>query len=168
MTREGDLWHIQCGAERATFKASRGLEILSRLVARPGEELHVLDLVTQRADGAIDQGDAGPVLDEQARQQYQHRIEELREELEDAETLGDAARADHAREEIEFITRELSRAYGLQGRARPVGRAAERARVNVQRRLRDAVRRIEAQMPPAGVHLQQSLKTGSYCRYQPP
>jgi tetratricopeptide (TPR) repeat protein len=168
MTREGDLWHIQFGAERATFKASRGLEILSRLVARPGEELHVLDLVTQRADGAIDQGDAGPVLDEQARQQYQHRIEELREELQDAETLGDAARADHAREEIEFITRELSRAYGLQGRARPVGRAAERARVNVQRRLRDAVRRIEAQMPPAGVHLQQSLKTGSYCRYQPP
>jgi hypothetical protein len=39
--------------------------------------------------------------------------------------------------------------------------------VNVQRRLRDAVRRIAQQDPELGRHLERSVRTGTFCRYEP-
>jgi hypothetical protein len=62
---------------------------------------------------------------------------------------------------------ELSRAVGLGGRARPAASATERARVNVQRRLEDAVARVseaDAELragSAAGVH------TGTSCCFRP-
>jgi hypothetical protein len=73
----------------------------------------------------------------------------------------------HATSELEFITRELSRAYGLGGRKRRSGSAAERARVNVRRRLKDAIERIGEQLPDAGTYLANTIKTGTYCKYVP-
>jgi len=45
--------------------------------------------------------------------------------------------------------------------------STERARVNVQRRLRDAIKRVTAQCPAAGRHLDRSVRTGTYCKYDP-
>jgi hypothetical protein len=42
---------------------------------------------------------------------------------------------------LEALGAELSRAMGLGGRDKRAGSAAERARINVQRRLRDVIRR---------------------------
>ena len=78
-----------------------------------------------------------------------------------------AARAEAAREEIEFISRELSRAFGLGGRARATGSDAERARVNVRRRLKDAIERVGRVDARAGRYLENTIKTGTYCRYSP-
>jgi len=61
----------------------------------------------------------------------------------------------------------LSQALGIGGRERRVGSAAERARVNVQRRLRDAIRRIESHHPGLAKHLDRSVRTGTYCAYEP-
>lgn len=47
------------------------------------------------------------------------------------------------------------------------GAAAERARVNVQRRIRDAIRRVELHHPDLAKHLDRSVKTGTYCSYHP-
>lgn len=44
---------------------------------------------------------------------------------------------------------------------------AERARINVQRRIRDAIRRIEIHHPGLAKHLQRSVRTGTYCAYEP-
>jgi len=63
-------------------------------------------------------GDAGEMLDEQAKAAYRRRLSELREELEDAKELGNVERAEQAEEEIDALTRELSRAVGLGGRNR--------------------------------------------------
>jgi hypothetical protein len=62
---------------------------------------------------------------------------------------------------------ELSRADGIGGRERRTGSAAERARANVQRPLRDAVERITQHSPGVGKHLDWTLKTGMYCVYDP-
>jgi hypothetical protein len=43
----------------------------------------------------------------------------------------------------------------------------ERARVNVQRRLKDAIRRIGEQDPGLGRYLEATVRTGTYCVYQP-
>jgi tetratricopeptide (TPR) repeat protein len=168
LEREGELWICTCGGEEFNLKNTKGVRMLAQLVAEPGREIHVLDLSgTPPTDQAIDGGDAGEVLDATAKAQYQRRVEELRAEIEEAEGFNDPARAARAKEELEIIAGELSKAFGLGGRERRSGSAAERARVNVQRRLRDAVKRIVEQSPAAGKHLEWALKTGMYCSYDP-
>ncbi|MDX1405796.1 MAG: AAA family ATPase [Woeseiaceae bacterium] len=163
--RNGDVFEVSYAGEIATLRQSKGLEMLATLVARPDTDVHVLDL----SGGAAVEGQAaaGPALDAQARSDYESRLADLREELEEAEGFGDAARADAARQEIDFITRELSRAFGLGGRARRPGADAERARVNVRRRLKDAILRVAEQSERAGRYLENTIKTGTYCRYTP-
>jgi len=94
-------------------------------------------------------------------------VSELQEELQEAESWNDPARVERARQELEFIEQELSQALGLGGRERKAGSAAERARVNVQRRIRDAIRRIEGHHQGLARHLDRSVRTGTYCAYEP-
>jgi tetratricopeptide (TPR) repeat protein len=168
MSLEGDVWNIGFHNRSALIRDSRGLRMLARLVAEPDRDIHVLDLSGSGEVGArSDPGDAGPALDDKARQEYRRRVRDLEEELDEARELADQGRVEALRDELDFIARELSRAFGLGGRQRRAGAAAERARVNVRRRVKDAIRRIEKQLPEAGKHLDNSVKTGSYCRYAP-
>ena len=50
--REGEYWTLAFNGEVARLRASRGLLLLSRLIGRPGRELHVLDLAEQRGGNA--------------------------------------------------------------------------------------------------------------------
>jgi hypothetical protein len=93
--------------------------------------------------------------------------EDLRDQLEEAEALGDLGRAERAREELDALARELSRAFGLGGRSRRAGAAAERARTAVQRRVRDAIRRIGEHAPELAEHLDHAVRTGTFCAYRP-
>ena len=126
------------------------------LLLRPGAEIHALDLVggggagatgavTTRAEGEelnVAGDDAGPLLDAQAKREYRSRIAELREEIEEAESFNDPERASRAREELEFLGRELAGAVGLGGRDRKAASNAERARVNVTRAIRSLLKRV--------------------------
>src|SRR5438445_507093 len=47
--REGEYWTLAFNGEVARLRASRGLLLLSRLMERPGRELHVLDLADRLA-----------------------------------------------------------------------------------------------------------------------
>jgi len=168
MAAEGDVWVLAFGGRVLRLRASRGLAMLARLVAEPGREVHVLDLGGGNAGGpGIDTGDAGPVLDAQARAAYQDRYQDLEETIADAEADNDPARAEKARAEREALADELARGVGLGGRERRAGAAAERARVNVQRRLKDALDRIAAADPDLGRHLSRSVRTGTFCCYEP-
>jgi hypothetical protein len=149
-------------------KDSKGVRILGHLVSHPGREFHVLELNNLDAPPAPDQGDAGPLLDDEARRQYRQRLDQLSDELEQAEELGDSEGADRAREEMDMLGKELSRAFGLGGRPRHGSSAAERARVNVRRRIKDAITRISERFPEAGKFLDLSVKTGNYCKFDPP
>jgi hypothetical protein len=166
MSLEGDVWSVRFRDRTALVRDSKGLQMLFRLVSQPDRDIHVLDLGAAGTPSS-DPGDAGPALDEQARREYRRRVRELEEELEEATELADHGRADALREDLDFISRELSRAFGLGGRRRPTGAAAERARVNVRRRIKDAIQRIEEQLPEAARHLDNTIKTGSFCRYAP-
>jgi tetratricopeptide (TPR) repeat protein len=165
LRREGELWTLAAGQRTVRLRDSRGLQVLARLLASPGEEFHVLQLVGD-GDGA-DPGDAGPVLDEHALRRYRGRLADLREDLEEAEQFADTGRAERAREEIAFLTREVAGAVGLGGRARRAGNAAERARTTVQKRLRHAIERIEQALPDVGLHLAHTIRTGTFCGYLP-
>jgi hypothetical protein len=162
LERDGELWVLSAGSLRVTLKHTRGLPYLEALVLAPHREVHVLEL-----EGREEVADAGPLLDAQAQQQYRARVEDLEEELEEATRFNDRGRIERAREELDALAGELSRGVGLGGRQRRAGSSAERARINVQRRLRDVVRRVAEQDAALGRHLEASLRTGVYCMYAP-
>lgn len=169
MTPVGDSWLLSYGNVEFHLKDVRGVRLLAQLVDEPGREFHVLDLSREgkTQNPVVDRGDRGEALDEEARRQYRARVVELRADLDEAESWNDSGRAERAREELAFIERELTRAIGLGGRERRAGSASERARVNVQRRIRDAIRRIESYHPGLAKHLDRSIRTGTYCAYEP-
>lgn len=167
LARAGDVWRVTWAGGEVQLRDSRGMQLLARLVAEPGRELHVLDLAGAGAEAESLRGDAGPLLDAQARAAYRERVEDLEDELAEAESFGDAHRAERARAELDALADELSRSVGLGGRERRGGSAAERARSAVTRRIREAVRRVGEVDPALGQWLEASVVTGTVCVFRP-
>src|SRR5262249_3417269 len=78
--REGSFWTVAWGDVVIRVKDSRGLQYLAHLLARPGQEVHVLDLVGavqaepgQAARRHLASADAGAILDATARAAYRRR-----------------------------------------------------------------------------------------------
>jgi hypothetical protein len=165
--REGEYWTVTGEGGDIRLRDSRGLSMLARLVAEPGCEIAALDLESPTALAIVDAGDAGELLDGSARAAYRRRLVELEEECAEAEAWNDPARLARARDESEALRSELSRAVGLGGRTRRAGGAAERARINVQRRIADAIRRIQEHHAGLGQHLSRTVRTGAYLSYLP-
>jgi len=179
--REGAYWTIAWEGQTFRLKDTKGLRFLSALLAEPGREFHALDLTATTAGmpalaGTVDEpaaalradlGDAGEILDAEAKAQYRQRLDDLRADLEEAERFNDPERATRNREEIEFLTEELARATGLGGRDRKAASAAERARTNVTMAIRAALKRIAEQNPSLGRHFAATVRTGKFCSYTP-
>lgn len=164
--REGDYWTI--GPPRRTFrlKDSKGLGFLARLLAEPDREFHALDLVgTGRAATAAPL--EVPMLDAEAGRRYRTRVRDLEEEIADAEAWNDEARAAIARDELSAVAEEVARSTGLLGRARSFASDSERARVSVTRVIKAALSRIGEESPELKHHFASTVRTGTYCSYNP-
>jgi tetratricopeptide (TPR) repeat protein len=107
------------------------------------------------------------MLDEQSKAAYRRRLSELREQLETAENLGNVESAEKAEQEIDALTRELSRAVGLGGRNRRAASASERARQSITKSIKSVLERIEQSDTTLGDLLSRCIKTGAFCSYQP-
>jgi hypothetical protein len=166
MALQGEVWTLWYEGQAVRLRDSRGLGFIARLLADPGREFHVLDLAGP-APGRAVVSDQGLAIDPTARAAYRRRVEELRSAIEEAEADGDNERMTRARQELEFIEHELAAAYGLGGTPRRLADPAERARKAVANRIRDAVSRIQANHPALGRHLRTSIRTGTFCSYEP-
>ena len=180
LAREGDVWRLDYEGRVLRVRDAKGMRHLALLLANPGIEFHAVDVATAAEGGAqpgaenveglgvrAGTGDAGPALDAQAKAEYRSRLEDLRAEIEEAESFNDPERAARAREEMDFIAHELSAAVGLGGRDRRAASAAERARVNVTRALRREIRRIADEDAGLGRELETTVRTGTFCAYEP-
>ena len=191
--KEGEYWTVGYGGKSFRLKDTKGLGYLAHLLRYPAVEFHVLDLVggiagqheedeiTQLARGLPHRdddlekagihvgslGDAGEMLDDQAKAAYRRRLSELREELEEAKDLGNVERAERAKQEIDTLTKELSRAVGLGGRNRRAASASERARQSVTKTIKAVLDRIAQSDDGLGDVLSRCIKTGTFCSYQP-
>ena len=178
--REGDYWSVAFDGHLVRLRDMKGARYVARLLANPGREFHVIDLVAMEQVGRAgatrvtgsgvsfrDAGDAGEMLDARAKEAYRRRLAEIDDDVEEARASGDALRAAQAAAERDFLARELSRAVGLGGRDRRAGSAAERARASVTRAVRHAMARIRAGHPRLGTHLDRTVRTGTYCVYLP-
>jgi len=178
--REGDFWSLTYEGIVARLKDSKGLRDIALLLRTPGTEVPAVDLAhggtvgrRGRAAGRRDldlgmEGNVGETLDAMARADYRARLLDLEQEIDEADAHNDPERASQAREEREFLLGELRAAVGLGGRARRALDPTERARKAVTGRIRDAVLHVEAAHPRAGQHLRRSIRTGSFCVYDPP
>ena len=101
------------------------------------------------------------------RSAYRRRLSELREELEEAKEPGNVERAERAEQEIDALTRELSRAVGLGGRDRRAGSASERARQSIGKSVKTVLERIAQNDAALGDVLTRCIRTGTFCSYQP-
>lgn len=191
--KEGENWTVGCGESASSFKNTRGFGYIAHLLHYPHTEFHALDLyggiagqrddeefrpsthcLLERAEELEKSGihfsgpsDAGEMLDEQAKASYRSRVSELHDELEEAKRFGRVARAEQLEEEIDALTRELSRAVGLGGRDRRAASAPERARQSVTKSIRSALERIAQSDAILGDHLLRCIKTGNFCGYRP-
>jgi hypothetical protein len=145
------------------LKHTKGMEDLARLLGQPGRELHCVEL----AGAGAEQATTGEVIDAVARRRYEDRIRELQADLDEAEARHDRARAERAQVELDALVDHLTAALGLDGRARRPGSTTERARSAVTQRVRGTVRRIAAEHPDLGRHLDVSVVTGTFCCYRP-
>jgi hypothetical protein len=169
--REGEIWSIGYDGTAFSLRDVKGLRYIALLLGSPGRELHAVELA-QTVEGASGRtradGSAGPALDAQAKAAYRRRLQDLAEELEEARAWADPERAARAELEIDAVTAELAQAVGLGGRDRPGPSPAERARVNVTKTIRAAIKAIERHSPALGEHLAVSIRTGQFCSYAPP
>ena len=175
--REGDYWSIGFEKHTTRLRDSKGLQYLARLLANPGRQFHVLDLVAggkavldlSRDPGGSrvvpDAGDAGQLLDARAKDAYRRRLAEIDEDIEGARAMADVDRAAQAEAERAYLVRELSRAVGLGGRDRRAASASERARSAVTQAIRHGLARIREHDASLGAHLDHAIRTGTYCAY---
>ncbi len=191
--KEGEYWTVGCGGNAFRLKDTKGLGHLAHLLRHPAVEFHVLDLAGgvagQREAGEISQsghglphgeedlakagihiaslGDAGEMLDEQAKIAYRQRLFELREELEQAKEVGNVKLAEKMEQEIDALTSELSRAVGLGGRNRRAASASERARQSIAKTIKAVIERIAQSDARLGDIFSRCIKTGNFCSYEP-
>ena len=167
--RTGTVWRLEFRGRSITVVDSKGMRDLAVLLGRPGQEVHVLDLVEgsggpSRAEAGID---TGPMIDAAARSAYRRRLVDLEEEIDEASREHDLGRLEKLEPEKEFLVSELSAALGLGGRTRVTGDRTERARKAVAMRIGTALKAIETVHPELARHLRNSVSTGRFCSYRP-
>jgi len=186
--KAGQFWTISYEGHTFRLKDSKGLQYLHFLLAHPGEEFHAQRLLAEvegnfsgSGDGGtmnerqfLDDGlnvsslgDAGPLLDDQAGKAYKQRLEDLAAELEEAREFNDYERAERVEEEIEALTKELSAAYGLDGRARKLADPGEKARKTISKAIGRALEHIKENDESLRHHLQNTLSLGLFPAYKP-
>jgi len=191
--KEGEYWTVGYSNRALRLKDTKGFAFLAHLLRHPGTEFHALDLVGGIAAGGDEHdarqslqglprgseelekagihiaslGDAGEMLDDQAKVAYRRRLSDLREELEQAKELGNVERAERAEQEIDALTSELSRAVGLGGRNRRAASASERARQSISKTIKSVLERIAQSDAALGDIFSRCIKTGTFCSYQP-
>lgn len=161
--REDGRWTLAFEGTAVQLSEAKGIQDLAQLLSQPHQEIHCLELAGRTTEPT---GDA-PMLDERARRGIGGRVRELQETIDEAEADHDPGRAESSREELERIVELLSGSLGLGGKSRRLGSAAERARSTVTWRIRNAIRKIASVHPLLGRHLDNSIRTGTYCAYVP-
>jgi len=162
------------------LKSARGLHYLAVLLRYPGREFHVGELVRFPGDPSTpfvvdatnkyvtDRANAGiPVLDAKAKAELKARLNDLRQELNEAERFNDFYRKTEVQNELDAIIKHLASAFGLGGKDQMNCSDAERARSAVTKCTKKAIRKISEAIPSLGYDLAASIKTGYFCSYNP-
>lgn len=181
LARHGELWTLTHHGEQSPVRHSKGVAYIAQLLRHPNRDILALNLLNsvaadpdatsapqiaeQRAEVGRRRGTfVDRVFDAKARQAYEVRLDELEDELSQAEADGDPERVLELRDEMAQLEREVARGVGLGGRNRAVS-DVERARISVTRAIRTGLAHIAEGAPGAATVLARRIRTGTYCCY---
>jgi hypothetical protein len=178
--RKHDYWIIRYQGRTAFLKSTRGLYYLAVMLHDPAREFHVTELLDRAMDvlslaaavaanGRVRRGLYAtiPVLDAKAKAELKSRLNDLRQDLNEAERFHDFQRKTQTQNELHAIAEYLASAVGLGGRDRNTSSDAERARSAVTKCIKKAIQKIGDAIPSLGCHLAARIKTGYFCSYNP-
>ena len=146
-------WDLAFRGRRETVADVAGLSVIATVLRAEGRPVHVLELV----DGAA----AGHRLAAELRS----RLAEVEAELAAADPVAAAL----GRAERDVLSAELADLAGPAPQRDTLSGAevGDRARRLVALRVRTAVDRVEDAVPALGRHLRRSVRTGTFCFYEP-
>jgi len=147
------VWLLEYDGRSVCLQDAKGLHHLATLFEQPGAPVSALTLAS--ATSGRRQRQAAALV------AFRAEAQDLREELAEAQAFNDPERISRARERLELIAAGVERADGA------TGAESERARINVTRAIKAAVRRIAEQEPELGHLLRGTVRTGTSCRYEP-
>ena len=160
--KESSVWKLSYDGSTVQVPELKGFFDIQQLLMEPRRVFHCAELMGSAID---DNGEK--LLDEKARKQYQKKIIDIQNELQEAEQRSDFARQEKLQAEYDRLIEHLSKALGLKGKSREAGSVVEKARSAVTWRIRNAIARIEQSHPCLGAHLSNAIKTGTVCSYHP-
>ncbi len=160
---ENKLWLISFEGVNIQIPEVKGFYDIAQLFAKQGSDIHCRELM-----GTVTSfNEEEPILDEKAKRAYQQRLNDLREDILEADRHNDIGRSEKLKSELDQLTDHLGRMFGLSNRTRKINSTVERARAAVTWRIRSAISKIKAAHPSLGRHLTNSITTGTYCSYSP-
>jgi hypothetical protein len=160
--RRARVWEIEAPLGRATVPDSVGMRVLATLLANPHHDLSVAAIT-----GAVSGSSRQALFDEPTRTALRRQIAELESSVDEAKTNNDIERAAQARNELDQLLEHLRKSVDSAGKSRVFADSVEHARTSTQKALRRALSQIAAQAPALAAELDQSLRTGTTCRFEP-
>jgi tetratricopeptide (TPR) repeat protein len=153
---ESDHWTLIFQGRTCRLKDAKGLRYVALLLCAPHRPMHVAEL----------SGATTPAADAADRETARDRLRDLCAQLEEAEQFNDIGTAARLQAEIDSLTRNLARQFGIESTA-DRNAAMDLLRLRVTKAIKAALRRINEQHPALGHHLQSTIRTGSFCSYVP-
>ena len=156
------VWKLSYDGSVVQVPELKGLFDIQQMLVEPRRVFHCAELM-----GSAVKDSGEKLLDDKARKQYQKKITDLQNEIQEAAERSDFVAQEKLQAEYDGLIDHLSKALGLKGKTRETGSTVEKARSAVTWRIRNAIARIEQSHPGLGAHLSNAVKTGTVCSYHP-
>ncbi|MEL7340642.1 MAG: hypothetical protein AAGM67_09165 [Bacteroidota bacterium] len=161
--QQSERWEIGYQIQAGYLRDQKGFHDIRRLLARPHQEIHCLELM----DAAWIQQHDTLSLDAKTKRNYQERILHLQESMRQAEEKQAYQQAARLKQEYEQLLAHLSSALGLGQKAYQQDSPTEKARALISHRIKKAFRSIKKENAALAQHLENSIQTGVFCMYGP-
>jgi len=184
--QDGDHWKIRYENEEGHFRDLKGFRLIHAMLRNPLKEFTSIEIyqavnrvsgenvINHRYDPDFSNPESGyqirnsmdgneEVIDIPTIKDVTKRIMELKDEIEQIESLGGDASG--KKEEVTLIENYLMKALGKRGISRSFSTDNEKARKNVQQLIRISLNRIQSPLPLCFDHLKKNIHTGVMCYY---
>jgi hypothetical protein len=188
--RSGTDWRARFEGMEAILRDSKGVFHISQLLRTPGkimsgEDLRAIELRVVGGRKTLGQKEfedskSGAealsgrinyylcyILDEEAKESYKRRLEEIAASIEEAKKNNDVRKHEMLAEENFFVTEEITSKIGLGGRDRLTLSSDRTAYNAVRNAIKRSIVSIEVKLPDLAKHLRASIQFGGSFRYEP-
>jgi tetratricopeptide (TPR) repeat protein len=158
--KQGAIWTFSIAGAEVITPDSVGLGHLATLIANAPNGVSVTELTGAGSDPSEQE-----ILDPLALGEYRRRLQELEQEMAEADAYADVERSSRARAEFDTVLDTIRRELRPDGTSRRFAGQSERARSAVQKAIRRAIDRVGETSPELAEALRASVSTGFECRF---